>query len=105
MTDRDEYLAAFMRSARPAAAGDLADWAGTLESLDLEYETLAEASHVYAVATAWFRGRRYRYRRRIWPADHPAPLKAALYATTLTERLLTTPPPTATGDNSSVIML
>jgi hypothetical protein len=92
--DRAGYVAAFLAVAHPAVVGDLADWAATLESLEIEHA----ADRAYATATVGFRGRRYRYRRAIWPPDHPPDLKAGLYATTLTERLLTRRPDEADAD-------
>jgi hypothetical protein len=103
--ERDAYVAAFLLAARPTVAGDLAGWAGTLEALEVEYEQSADDRAAYATATVRFRGRRYRYRRRIWPADHPAGFKAGLYATFLTERLLTRPPPAASDAEAPIITI
>jgi hypothetical protein len=86
--DRAGYVAAFLAAAYPAIVGDLADWAATLEALEIEHAP----GRVYATATVGFRGRRYRYRRGVWPPGHPPGLKAGLYATMLTERLLTHQP-------------
>lgn len=88
-TERDAYLDAFLQAARTAVPSDLAQWQGVLETLDVEAVSDAEA---HATATVRFRGRRYRYRRRVWPADHPARVRAGLFATILVERLLTTQP-------------
>ncbi|MEV0158234.1 hypothetical protein AB0H57_31730 [Micromonospora sp. NPDC050686] len=103
--DRDAYVDAFVRAARQAVAGDLADWTATLETLEVEYEPAAGADSAYATATLRFRGRRYRYRRRIWPADHPALSKAGLYATLLTERLLTRSPSGEPDGDGSIIRI
>ena len=103
--DRDAYVDVFVRAARHAVVGDLADWAGTLETLEVEYEPASGARAAYATATVRFRDHRYSYRRRIWPADHPAPLKAGLYATMLTERLLTRPSSGAPDGDASVVTI
>ncbi|GII26419.1 hypothetical protein [Planosporangium mesophilum] len=97
--DRDAYVDAFLRLARDAVAGDLATWDGALETLEVDYET---AGGAHAVALVRFRGRSYRYRRRIWPPDHPAALKAAIYATALLEDLLTRPPTAASDPGTAV---
>ncbi|MFL6142829.1 MAG: hypothetical protein ACJ72N_13315 [Labedaea sp.] len=89
-TKRDSYVRTFLQAARPVIVDDLARWAASLETLDIDYATDTPA---YATATVRFRGRRFTYRQQIWPTDHPAALRAALYSTTLTERLLTKPPP------------
>jgi hypothetical protein len=87
-TERDAYLDAFLQAARTAVTGDLAPFQGTLEDLDVA----TDSDHAYATATVRFRDRQYQYRRRIWPADHPARVRAGLFATVLVERLLTTRP-------------
>ena len=96
-TGRDAYVDAFLQAARTAVTGDLAPWQGTLETLDVD----TDSEDAYATATVLFRGRRYRYRRRIWPADHPARVRAGLFATILVERLLTTP----VAEHSDIVML
>lgn len=88
-TERDAYLDAFLQAARTAVPSDLAQWQGVLETLDVDTVSDVEA---HATATVRFRGRRYQYRRRVWPADHPPRVRAGLFATILVERLLTTQP-------------
>jgi hypothetical protein len=99
-SERDSHLAAFLRAARQEVPSDLARWHATLEALDAADAPDDEA---YAVATVNFHGRHYRYRRRVWPPTHPPPAQAALYATTLVERLLTVAP--TTGPDTAVITL
>lgn len=90
-----EYVDAFLRSARQAVL-DLCDRrGGEFESLSGEAVSASDAAdnadHLVVAATAvvLFRGRRCVFRRRIWPPSHPATTQAAVYATVLEERLLT----------------
>lgn len=98
-TERDAYLETFLQAARTAVTGDLAAFEGTLETLDVETVSSDEA---HATATVRFRGRGYQYRRQIWPADHPARVKAGLFATILVERMLTTP---VAADSTETVIL
>ncbi|WP_030542943.1 hypothetical protein [Streptomyces albus] len=102
------YAEAFLRAARPALETFLVCRGARLESLDIEYltedgdeENAVRA--VCAVAAVTFRGRRFSYRRGIWPPAHPAPTTAAIYATVLEERLLTRPrPPRVSGTDAAI---
>jgi hypothetical protein len=98
--ERDEHLADFLRVAGLHARDDLARWHATLEEIDV---TDGPYGTAYAIAIVAFRSRHYRYRRRVWPAPHPAPLQAALYVTTLVERLLTSRSPA--DPHTSVVTL
>ncbi|MBQ0985975.1 hypothetical protein KBZ10_15900 [Streptomyces sp. F63] len=97
------YAEAFLRAAAPALESFPVCRGARLESLDIEYLTEDGDEEgviraVCAVAAVTFRGRRFSYRRGIWPPAHPAPTSAVIYATVLEERLLTGPrPPLAPG--------
>jgi hypothetical protein len=75
---RDEYVRQFAHLARAGLAGLAAG-----RPVDFQ------VSDDIADATIAYRGRLFRYRRRIWPPDFPLKIKVALYVTHLEERLLT----------------
>ncbi|GAA3768437.1 hypothetical protein ACFS5L_22265 [Streptomyces phyllanthi] len=85
-----DYTRAFLRSALPAVEDLCERRGGAFESLT--HEAVPDAKGevlVTATAVVRFRGRRCVFRRGIWPPDHPATTRAAIYATVLEERLLT----------------
>ncbi|MDO0913064.1 hypothetical protein QQM39_20070 [Streptomyces sp. DT2A-34] len=98
-----EYTDVFLRSAHQAVL-DLCDRrGGEFESLTGEaVSDAADNVGVAATAVVLFRGRRYVFRRGIWPPSHPATTQAAIYATVLEERLLTRVHPRLGDDVSPV---
>lgn len=101
---RDEYVRQFARLARAGLAQLLADPrlprlpGGRLEDFRLSGDT-----SVAAEATIAYRGRRFRYRRHIWPPDFPLEIKVALYVTHLQEMLLTGRYPGETGQDPTTL--
>lgn len=97
MTDDDvsgrdgpqEYTDAFLQPARRAVE-DLCERRGAeLVSLTCDAVPAAVRDVVVAATTVvLFRGHRCAFRRGIWPPDHPAATRAALYASVLEERLM-----------------
>lgn len=97
--DRAEYVRRFVLLARTEVADLLTRYGGRLDDFGVDglgSDGLGSAGDttVHAEAVLTFRGRRFRYRRRVWPNDHPFPLSVSLYVTHLQERLLTRTPPT-----------
>ncbi|WP_210583334.1 hypothetical protein [Streptomyces sp. GESEQ-35] len=86
-----EYSDVFLRSALRAVQ-DLCERRGSvLESLtcDVVPDTTGDDVVVAATTVVLFRGHRCVFRRGIWPPNHPADTRAAIYASVLEERLLT----------------
>lgn len=83
---RQAFLAQFLNKAR----GEL-DFLVQRRGGHIDRFGVDEGSAVHAQTIITFHGRRYRYRRQVWPSPHPAGLQADLYATYLEERLLTAP--------------
>jgi hypothetical protein len=99
MTDdqRDQYVREFTRLAEIELADLLTRYGGRLERFGVDGDDT-----VHAEAVVSFRGHRFRYRRLIWPPDHPLPLKVSLYVTFLQERLLTRPAPPHTDPDELI---
>jgi hypothetical protein len=92
--DRTGYLRQFA----DAAARELADLAAR-RAVQIARPRLSGDGAVHAETMVTFRGRRFSYRRKVWPSEHCAAFQAGLYATFLEEKLLTTPlPADGTGD-------
>jgi hypothetical protein len=100
-----EYTDVFLRSALRAVQ-DLCERRGSeLESLTCEAVPGAAGDAVVAATTVViYHGRRYIFRRGIWPPSHPAATRAAIYASVLEERLMTRVVPQV-GDDSSPVGL
>jgi hypothetical protein len=85
-----EYTDTFLRSTRRAVEDLCERRAAELESLTCDVVPAATGDVVIAAtAVVFFRGRRCVFRRGIWPPDHPATTRAAVYASVLEERLMT----------------
>jgi hypothetical protein len=82
--DFEAYLADFDEAVRDA----LADLSRRRE-VELDEPTLHPGETVDAQVNGQFRGRRFEYRRRIWPAQHSGAMQAGLFVTFLEEALLT----------------
>lgn len=86
--DRTGYVAEFLRVA----------WGGlnhvfTVPPSRVESFGVDGGDTVHATVVVSYRGRRFGYRRQIWPSGHPPLLQAQLYTTFLEERLNTRPAP------------
>jgi hypothetical protein len=95
-----EYTDLFLESAHRAVLDLCARRGAELESLGCDVATGDGGDGdsdgdgdgrvvVAATTVVRFRGRRCVFRRGIWPPDHPAVTRAAVYASVLEERLLT----------------
>jgi hypothetical protein len=92
MTEPDErtsYVEEFLRLARASIRDGLGAWGGELERLHVDSTGLGGSRITHVTAFVRFRGRRFAFRRRVWPPNHPVKLTVTLYATSLEERLLT----------------
>lgn len=87
VSDHDErvlYVAEFLRAA----------WGGVNSMFTqppCQVESFGVDGHatVHATTVGQYLGKRWRFRRQIWPPAHPAMLTAQLYTTSLEERLNT----------------
>jgi hypothetical protein len=82
--ERVRYLAEFLRPAWGGVNTMFTDPQCRIESFTVDGEDVA-----YAETVGQYRGRRWRFRRQIWPSSHPPLLAAQLYTTSLEERLNT----------------